>query len=180
MVIDIDIEGDFNAALRMSSLGRELVGWYRVLPNTVINQINQLLEDKIRDDVKDERAADGSYFRDLEDTYAVVKSKQVGSSSPDLHYGYRRSGRRAFDGFSIQREGSTNTSRAEFAAGGGEYMSAHQSGIQNRRKGGELPQRKFFPDTTDFESSNYTKYQDQVRDILIDYLDGLIQRSLNG
>lgn len=177
MVIDIDIDGDFNAALRMSSLGRELVGWYRVLPNTVINQINQLLEDKIRDDAYDSIGADGQFFEDLSDTYSKRKSREVRSSEPDLHYGYRR-GKRAFDHFSIEREGSTNTSRAYFGFGG-EYMSAHQTGA-TRSRGGELPQRKFFPETEDFEKPHYDKYKDQVRDILIDYLDGLIQRSLNG
>ena len=179
MVIDITVEGDFEAQARLSSLGRELVGWYRVLPNEVVDKINKLLEDKVRNDSLDTIGADGKHYRDLEKPYSNVKWRQVRSTEADLHYGYRRKSR-AFDGFSIEREGLTNTSKARFNRGGGEYMLAHQTGVQSRAKGGDLPQRKFFPDSQDFNGPHYEKFRDEVRDILIDYLDSLIQRSLNG
>jgi len=179
MVIKAKITTDPNAQVKLSNVGRELVGWYRVLPNTVVDQINQLLEDKIRRDSSDGIGADGASFKSLEDTYAISKQKQVGTSEADLHYGYRRGGRRAFDSFSMQRQGATNTSSAYFPQGG-EYMFAHQTGTNRRPQGGSLPQRKFFPETDDFQGSNYEKFNDQVRDLLIVYLDGLIKRALNG
>lgn len=178
MVISGKITTDPKAKANLSNLGRELVGWYRVLPNTVVDQINQLLEDKIRRDSLDGVGADGAGFRSLEDTYAISKNKQVGTSEANLHYGYRR-GRRAFDRFYMQRDGAKNSSSANFQDGI-EYMIAHQTGTGRRPQGGTLPQRKFFPETEDFQGTHYERFNDQVRDILIDYLDSLIQRTLNG
>ena len=181
MVIDVSVTPDFQALGNLSSLGRDLVGWYRVLPNDVVNKINKLLEDKIREDSRNSIGADGSGFQSLSDSYEKRKSREVGSSAPDLRYGYRRGGR-AFDSFSIERQGSKNEFRAYFGYGG-DYMGAHQDGDDRNGpygRGGYLPQRKFFPETEDFDSAHYDAFREDVKEILLEYLDDLVQRRLNG
>ena len=180
MVIDVSVTPDFEAVGNLSSLGRELVDWYRVLPNDVVNKINQLLEDKIREDSKNSIGADGGKFQDLSDTYRNRKDREVNSSLPDLRYGYRSG--RAFDSFSIERNRARNEFKAEFGKGG-DYMGAHQDGDDRNGpygRGGYLPQRKFFPETEDFESANYDAFREDVKEILLEYLDDLVQRRLNG
>lgn len=177
--MDIDISiGDsrgmkFEAWVNLSSLSRDLTGWYRVLPNEIVEKINRLLEEKIRQDTADTIGADGVPFQSLSDTYARKKVKEVFSSQPDLRYK-----KNAMDSFSIQRDGANNTAYAYFGYGG-DYMAAHQDG-DDRAGGGNLPQRKFFPETEDFEGANYTEFIDQVTDILYEYLDELTRRRLGG
>lgn len=173
MDIDISISPEFNALINLSELSRELTGWYRVLPNDVVEKINRLLEEKIREDTYDTIGADGVPFQDLSSTYEKRKVREVGSGRPNLRYKNM-----AMDSFSIQRDGANNAAEAYFGSGG-DYMAAHQDG-DDRAGGGNLPQRKFFPETEDFEGAHYAEFIDQVTDILYEYLDELTRRRLGG
>lgn len=180
MDFNIKVEGDFQEIVSIGALSRELVEWTRVLPNDVVNEINDLLREQIIENSSQSIGADGNYFEELEDKYAKDKSGAGFGMDADLHF-YKR----AFDNFQIKRDAAGASARNRSVGyftnrNQSLYMGAHQTGDNQRKTvtGAEnpLPQRKFFPDGDDLMNENFSSFRDQVETILIDYLNRLNER----
>lgn len=158
----------------LGAIAKELEGWYRTLPNELVDAANDLLAEKIRQDALNGRDVNGGFHAPLSDKYASFKQAYVGTREADLHFGYREipgavvKKPRAFDNFYVERVGRTNRSLAYFDGDFG-YMTAHQEGAPLRG----LPQRKFFPDTDNeiMSNPNYADYVYDVWEMLVQYLD---------
>ena len=180
MDFNIKVEGDFQEIASIGQLSRELVEWTRVLPNDVVNEINDLLREQIIENSSQSIAADGHPFQELEDKYAKEKSGIGFGQDADLHF-YKR----AFDNFEIKRDAAGASARNRSVGyftnrNQSLYMSAHQTGDSKRRTvtgaSNPLPQRKFFPDDEDLMNRAFDKFREKVEVILIDYLNRLNER----
>lgn len=160
------------------------------LPTDVIEDINDELEDKIREDASNARSVTGRAHTPLSDKnvsprgnkykpYAKKKAEKGLPPIPDLRYGYTNKGRlkpegSAMDAMYIDRLGQQNTSAVYFnTEKQGDYMYAHQYGE------GNMPQRKWFPDrSSDYENPNYTEFREKVAVIIQNYINDLATRRL--
>lgn len=161
----------------LSAIGRELADWYRVLPNELVDAVNDLMVQKIEDDANKSISVTGSQFKSLHPEYRDMKQAAIGSYMPDLHLGvdiqimgdgsvYTEPKPSAFKNFYLERLGTKNKSVAFFDGDFG-YMTDHQRGENG------MPQRKFFPtEDAEFTSNpNYAGFVDRVGKMILEYLD---------
>ena len=180
MDFNIDVKGDFQEILAIGRLSRELVEWTRVLPNDVVNEINEILREEIIDNSLMGTDVDGAQFQELKGTYPVRKAGRGFPPDADLHFD-----KFAFEKFRIDRDASGASARNRSIAHFEEpkqalYMKAHQTGAPSRRtkegKRNPLAKRKFFPEDDDMMNQNFSSFRNKVETILIDYLNRLNER----
>lgn len=136
----------------------------RKLPDDVMDEINQIVEDFIISSTKEGFDADGGGFEDLTDDYRKRKVRWGMDGKADL-YARRSSIGGALDNFHIKRDGQSNRSVGEFDYKNQEmYMGIHQTGEFPQ------PQRKFFPDEESFASSHYQNVVKDVQDAIHEYI----------
>lgn len=178
--------GNLNRFLREISSGE-----FTKLPTSVIEDVNNALEVQIRKDAaaqQDPSAVPHAPLSRRNRTsrgkkyvpYAEKKAYNVGNTDPDLRYGYTSAYKTAkpkpegsaLDGLYIDRLGEQNTSAAYFKTSTqADYMRAHQYGDG-------LPRRRWFPQSEDYRSPNYSAFRDKAQEIIARYINDLAQRRL--
>lgn len=161
-------EGFFRVADAVSqTVGGEQI---RKLPNQTMEQISEILREKVVDDTKSGKDVYGNNFEPLSKNYRKQKVSRGMGGKANL-YARSTSEGPALDNMYVRRKGQSNTAEAGFPSSRqSTYMNVHQEGDF------PYPKRQFFPDGDAINSANYNEVNERIEDLVNQHIISIIER----
>jgi hypothetical protein len=146
----------------------------RRLPNTVMEEISGILQEKVVSDTKSGTDVYGQPFQELSPKYRKRKIKSGMGGKANLYAKSTTEGA-ALDNMYFRRDGQSNTVEAGFDSNRqATYMQAHQEGAL------PYPKRQFFPEGQSINNPNYSEVNARIEDIVNQHILERIMRAQRG